>query len=115
MHTLSESQPIKTATTTTTIEEQPEETEGNPKETEEQQAVEEEADSGCAGDLSKVSADCQVMYKEIHAKVKAGDIDEAAGKEQIAVAARQCVAKTMLATSNCVDKVQRRRLMSLAQ
>jgi len=115
VHTLSESQPVKTATTTTTIEEQPEETEGNPKETEEQQAVEEEADSGCAGDLSKVSADCQVMYKEIHAKVKAGDIDEAAGKEQIAVAARQCVAKTMLATSNCVDKVQRRRLMSLAQ
>merc|ERR1719263_566647 len=89
VHTLSESQPVKTATTTTTIEEQPEETE-------EQQAVEEEADSGCAGDLSKVSADCQVMYKEIHAKVKAGDIDEAAGKEQIAVAARQCVAKTML-------------------
>ena len=115
VHTLSESQPVKTATTTTTIEEQPEETEGNPEETEEQQAVEEEADSGCAGDLSKVSADCQVMYKEIHAKVKAGDIDEAAGKEQIAVAARQCVAKTMLATSNCVDKVQRRRLMSLAQ
>ena len=115
VHTLSESQPVKTATITTTIEEQPEETEGNPKETEEQQAVEEEADSGCAGDLSKVSADCQVMYKEIHAKVKAGDIDEAAGKEQIAVAARQCVAKTMLATSNCVDKVQRRRLMSLAQ
>merc|ERR1711970_933810 len=67
VHTLSESQPVKTATTTTTIEEQPEETEGNPKETEEQQAVEEEADSGCAGDLSKVSADCQVMYKEIHA------------------------------------------------
>ena len=115
VHTLSESQPVKTATTTTTIEEQPEETEENPEETEEQQAVEEEADSGCAGDLSKVSADCQVMYKEIHAKVKAGDIDEAAGKEQIAVAARQCVAKTMLATSNCVDKVQRRRLMSLAQ
>ena len=115
VHTLSESQPVKTATKTTTIEEQPQETEGNPKETEEQQAVEEEADSGCAGDLSKVSADCQVMYKEIHAKVKAGDIDEAAGKEQIAVAARQCVAKTMLATSNCVDKVQRRRLMSLAQ
>merc|ERR1719263_1570416 len=71
VHTLSESQPVKTATTTTTIEEQPEETEENPEETEEQQAVEEEADSGCAGDLSKVSADCQVMYKEIHAKVKA--------------------------------------------
>jgi hypothetical protein len=114
-HTLSESQPVKTATTTTTIKEQPEETEEHPEEAEEQQAVEEEANSGCAGDLSKVSADCQVMYKEIHAKVKAGDIDEAAGKEQIAVAARQCVAKTMLATSNCVDKVQRRRLMSLAQ
>ena len=115
VHTLSESQPVSTATTTTTIEEQPEETEEHPEEAEEQQAVEEEADSGCAGDLSKVSADCQVMYKEIHAKVKAGEIDEAAGKEQIAVAARQCVAKTMLATSNCVDKVQRRRLMSLAQ
>ena len=115
VHTLSESQPVTTATTTTTIKEQPEETEEHPEEAEEQQAVEEEANSGCAGDLSKVSADCQVMYKEIHAKVKAGDIDEAAGKEQIAVAARQCVAKTMLATSNCVDKVQRRRLMSLAQ
>jgi hypothetical protein len=115
VHTLSESQPVTTATTTTTIEEHPEETEEHPEEAEEQQAVEEEANSGCAGDLSKVSADCQVMYKEIHAKVKAGDIDEAAGKEQIAVAARQCVAKTMLATSNCVDKVQRRRLMSLAQ
>merc|ERR1711959_178583 len=115
VHTLSESQPVTTATTTTTIKEQPEETEEHPDEAEEQQAVEEEANSGCAGDLSKVSADCQVMYKEIHAKVKAGDIDEAAGKEQIAVAARQCVAKTMLATSNCVDKVQRRRLMSLAQ
>ena len=122
VHTLSESQPVTTATTTTTIKEQPEEAEEHPEEAEEhpeeaeeQQAVEEEANSGCAGDLSKVSADCQVMYKEIHAKVKAGDIDEAAGKEQIAVAARQCVAKTMLATSNCVDKVQRRRLMSLAQ
>ena len=114
VHTLSESQPVTTATTTTTIKEQPEETEEHPEEAEEQQAVE-EANSGCAGDLSKVSADCQVMYKEIHAKVKAGEIDEAAGKEQIAVAARQCVAKTMLATSNCVDKVQRRRLMSLAQ
>ena len=96
-------------------EEHPEEAEEHPEEAEEQQAVEEEANSGCAGDLSKVSADSEVMYKEIHAQVKAGDIDEAAGKEQIAVAARQCVAKTMLATSNCVDKVQRRRLMSLAQ
>ena len=95
VHTLSESQPVTTATTTTTIKEQPEETEEHPEEAEEhpeeaeeQQAVEEEANSGCAGDLSKVSADCQVMYKEIHAKVKAGDIDEAAGKEQMAVAAR---------------------------
>ena len=56
------------------------------------------------------------MYKEIHAKVKAGDIDEAAGKEEIVASPGETVvAKTMLATSNCVDKVQRRRLMSLAQ
>merc|ERR1711959_846875 len=59
VHTLSESQPVTTATTTTTIKEQPEETEEHPEEAEEQQAVE-EANSGCAGDLSKVSADCQV-------------------------------------------------------
>merc|ERR1712216_968554 len=73
-------------TTTTTIEEQPEE-------------EEEEADSGCAGALSKVTADCQLSYKQINDKVKSGEVEEAAGKEQIAVAARQCVAKTMLATS----------------
>jgi hypothetical protein len=109
-------------TTTTTIEEQPEEEEEEekeqqqqPEETEEEQAVDEEADSGCAGALSKVTADCQLSYKQINDKVKSGEVEEAAGKEQIAVAARQCVAKTMLATSNCVDKVQRRRLMSLAK
>ena len=68
-----------------------------------------------AGALSKVTADCQLSYKQINDKVKSGEVEEAAGKEQIAVAARQCVAKTMLATSNCVDKVQRRRLMSLAK
>merc|ERR1712216_220719 len=107
-------------TTTTTIEEQPEEEEEKeqqqqPEETEEEQAVDEEADSGCAGALSKVTADCQLSYKQINDKVKSGEVEEAAGKEQIAVAARQCVAKTMLATSNCVDKVQRRRLMSLAK
>jgi len=111
-----------TTTTTTTIEEQPEEEEEEekeqqqqPEETEEEQAVDEEADSGCAGALSKVTADCQLSYKQINDKVKSGEVEEAAGKEQIAVAARQCVAKTMLATSNCVDKVQRRRLMSLAK
>ena len=103
-------------------EEQPEEEEEEekeqqqqPEETEEEQAVDEEADSGCAGALSKVTADCQLSYKQINDKVKSGEVEEAAGKEQIAVAARQCVAKTMLATSNCVDKVQRRRLMSLAK
>ena len=127
--TLSVPQPVlttaaaaTTATTTTTIEEQPEEEEEEekeqqqqPEETEEEQAVDEEADSGCAGALSKVTADCQLSYKQINDKVKSGEVEEAAGKEQIAVAARQCVAKTMLATSNCVDKVQRRRLMSLAK
>merc|ERR1712205_22105 len=108
-------------TTTTTIEEEEEEEEEEkeqqqqPEETEEEQAVDEEADSGCAGALSKVTADCQLSYKQINDKVKSGEVEEAAGKEQIAVAARQCVAKTMLATSNCVDKVQRRRLMSLAK
>merc|ERR1712147_105558 len=114
-----------TTTTTTTIEEQPEEEEEEeekekeqqqqPEETEEEQAVDEEADSGCAGALSKVTADCQLSYKQINDKVKSGEVEEAAGKEQIGVAARQCVAKTMLATSNCVDKVQRRRLISLAK
>ena len=127
--TLSVPQPILTTTaadatattTTTTIEEQPEEEEEEkeqqqqPEETEEEQAVDEEADSGCAGALSKVTADCQLSYKQINDKVKSGEVEEAAGKEQIAVAARQCVAKTMLATSNCVNKVQRRRLMSLAK
>ncbi|CAL6334747.1 unnamed protein product [Bathycoccus prasinos] len=109
------------ADATTTIEEQPEEEEEEkeeqqqPEETEEEQAVDEEADSGCAGALSKVTADCQLSYKQINDKVKSGEVEEAAGKEQIAVAARQCVAKTMLATSNCVDKVQRRRLLSLAK
>merc|ERR1712091_423700 len=114
VQTLSVPQPVLTTaaadatatTTTTTIEEQPEE---------EEEAVDEEADSGCAGALSKVTADCQLSYKQINDKVKSGEVEEAAGKEQIAVAARQCVAKTMLATSNCVDKVQRRRLMSLAK
>ena len=129
VQTLSVPQPVlttaaadATATTTTTIEEQPEEEEEEekeqqqqPEETEEEQAVDEEADSGCAGALSKVTADCQLSYKQINDKVKSGEVEEAAGKEQIAVAARQCVAKTMLATSNCVDKVQRRRLMSLAK
>jgi len=127
--TLSVPQPVLTTTaadatattTTTTIEEQPEEEEEEkeqqqqPEETEEEQAVDEEADSGCAGALSKVTADCQLSYKQINDKVKSGEVEEAAGKEQIAVAARQCVAKTMLATSNCVNKVQRRRLMSLAK
>ena len=127
--TLSVPQPILTTTaadatattTTTTIEEQPEEEEEEKEqqqqleETEEEQAVDEEADSGCAGALSKVTADCQLSYKQINDKVKSGEVEEAAGKEQIAVAARQCVAKTMLATSNCVNKVQRRRLMSLAK
>jgi len=127
--TLSVPQPVLTTTaadatattTTTTIEEQPEEDEEEkeqqqqPEETEEEQAVDEEADSGCAGALSKVTADCQLSYKQINDKVKSGEVEEAAGKEQIAVAARQCVAKTMLATSNCVNKVQRRRLMSLAK
>ena len=130
VQTLSVPQPVLTTaaadatatTTTTTIEEQPEEEEEEekeqqqqPEETEEEQAVDEEADSGCAGALSKVTADCQLSYKQINDKVKSGEVEEAAGKEQIAVAARQCVAKTMLATSNCVDKVQRRRLMSLAK
>ena len=130
VQTLSVPQPLLTTaaadatatTTTTTIEEQPEEEEEEekeqqqqPEETEEEQAVDEEADSGCAGALSKVTADCQLSYKQINDKVKSGEVEEAAGKEQIAVAARQCVAKTMLATSNCVDKVQRRRLMSLAK
>ena len=130
VQTLSVTQPVLTTaaadatatTTTTTIEEQPEEEEEEekeqqqqPEETEEEQAVDEEADSGCAGALSKVTADCQLSYKQINDKVKSGEVEEAAGKEQIAVAARQCVAKTMLATSNCVDKVQRRRLMSLAK
>jgi hypothetical protein len=130
VQTLSVPQPVLTTaaadaiatTTTTTIEEQPEEEEEDekeqqqqPEETEEEQAVDEEADSGCAGALSKVTADCQLSYKQINDKVKSGEVEEAAGKEQIAVAARQCVAKTMLATSNCVDKVQRRRLMSLAK
>jgi len=127
--TLSVPQPVLTTTaadatattTTTTIEEQPEEEEEEKEqqqqleETEEEQAVDEEADSGCAGALSKVTADCQLSYKQINDKVKSGEVEEAAGKEQIAVAARQCVAKTMLATSNCVNKVQRRRLMSLAK
>jgi len=122
--TLSVPEPVLTtaaADATTTIEEQPEEEEEEkeeqqqPEETEEEQAVDEEADSGCAGALSKVTADCQLSYKQINDKVKSGEVEEAAGKEQIAVAARQCVAKTMLATSNCVDKVQRRRLMSLAK
>lgn len=128
VQTLSVPQPVLTTAaadataTTTTIEEQPEEEEEEekeqqqqPEETEEEQAVDEEADSGCAGALSKVTADCQLSYKQINDKVKSGEVEEAAGKEQIAVAARQCVAKTMLATSNCVDKVQRRRLMSLAK
>ena len=130
VQTLSVPQPVLTTaaadatatTTTTTIEEQPEEEEEEekeqqqqPEETEEEQAVDEEADSGCAGALSKVTADCQLSYKQINDKVKSGEVEEAAGKEQIAVAARQCVAKTMLATSNCVDKVQRRRLMSSAK
>jgi hypothetical protein len=122
--TLSVPEPVLTtaaADATTTIEEQPEEEEEEkeeqqqPEETEEEQAVDEEADSGCAGALSKVTADCQLSYKQINDKVKSGEVEEAAGKEQIAVAARQCVAKTMLATSNCVDKVQRRRLLSLAK
>lgn len=126
VQTLSVPQPVLTTAaadaTATTIEEQPEEEEEEekeqqqqPEETEEEQAVDEEADSGCAGALSKVTADCQLSYKQINDKVKSGEVEEAAGKEQIAVAARQCVAKTMLATSNCVDKVQRRRLMSLAK
>ena len=122
--TLSVPEPVLStaaADATTTIEEQPEEEEEEkeeqqqPEETEEEQAVDEEADSGCAGALSKVTADCQLSYKQINDKVKSGEVEEAAGKEQIAVAARQCVAKTMLATSNCVDKVQRRRLLSLAK
>ena len=122
--TLSVPEPVLTtaaADATTTIEEQPEEEEEEKEqqqqleETEEEQAVDEEADSGCAGALSKVTADCQLSYKQINDKVKSGEVEEAAGKEQIAVAARQCVAKTMLATSNCVNKVQRRRLMSLAK
>jgi hypothetical protein len=123
VQTLSVPQPVlTTAAADATIEEQPEEEEEEekeqqqqPEETEEEQAVDEEADSGCAGALSKVTADCQLSYKQINDKVKSGEVEEAAGKEQIAVAARQCVAKTMLATSNCVDKVQRRRLMSLAK
>ena len=114
VQTLSVPRPVTTTTTTstTTIEEQQQQ---QPELTEEEQAVEEEADSGCAGALSKVTADCQLTYKQINDKVKSGELEEAAGKDQIAVAARQCVAKTMLATSSCVDKVQRRRLMSLAK
>jgi len=114
VQTLSVPRPVTTTTTTstTTIEEEQQQ---QPELTEEEQAVEEEADSGCAGALSKVTADCQLTYKQINDKVKSGEIEEAAGKDQIAVAARQCVAKTMLATSSCVDKVQRRRLMSLAK
>jgi hypothetical protein len=122
VQTLSVPQPVLTTAAADAIEEQPEEEEEEekeqqqqPEETEEEQAVDEEADSGCAGALSKVTADCQLSYKQINDKVKSGEVEEAAGKEQIAVAARQCVAKTMLATSNCVDKVQRRRLMSLAK
>ena len=114
VQTLSVPRPVTTTTTsTTTIEE--EQQQQQPVLTEEEQAVEEEADSGCAGALSKVTADCQLTYKQINDKVKSGELEEAAGKDQIAVAARQCVAKTMLATSSCVDKVQRRRLMSLAK
>ena len=114
VQTLSVPRPVTTTTTTstTTIEEEEQQ---QPELTEEEQAVEEEADSGCAGALSKVTADCQLTYKQINDKVKSGELEEAAGKDQIAVAARQCVAKTMLATSSCVDKVQRRRLMSLAK
>jgi hypothetical protein len=113
VQSLSVPQQVTTTTTsTTTIEEEEEQ---QPELTEEEQAVEEEADSGCAGALSKVTADCQLTYKQINDKVKSGELEEAAGKDQIAVAARQCVAKTMLATSSCVDKVQRRRLMSLAK
>ena len=113
VQTLSVPRPVTTtSTSTTTIEQQQQQ---QPELTEEEQAVEEEADSGCAGALSKVTADCQLTYKQINDKVKSGELEEAAGKDQIAVAARQCVAKTMLATSSCVDKVQRRRLMSLAK
>ena len=114
VQTLSVPRPVTTTTTTstTTIEEQQQQ---QPELTEEEHAVEEEADSGCAGALSKVTADCQLTYKQINDKVKSGELEEAAGKDQIAGAARQCVAKTMLATSSCVDKVQRRRLMSLAK
>jgi len=113
VQTLSVPRPVTTTTTSTTTIEGEEEQQ--PELTEEEQAVEEEADSGCAGALSKVTADCQLTYKQINDKVKSGELEEAAGKDQIAVAARQCVAKTMLATSSCVDKVQRRRLMSLAK
>jgi len=61
----------------------------------------EESETGCAGDLSRVTNECNETYKQISARVKAGEIEESVGKEQLAVAARQCVAKTMIATSNC--------------